>query len=99
MDIDKYAIQKTDVMLGDRIGGGQFGDVYRGLFQGILQVAIKRCKPGPGLNLKKKLIEEATITKQCEHDNVINLIGVCNDNDPYICKFCLAILHQHKYFV
>ena len=47
MDIDKYAIQKTDVMLGDRIGGGQFGDVHRGFIQGI-PAAIKRCKPGAG---------------------------------------------------
>jgi len=82
---DKYSWTHSDVRLDETLGKGHFGEVFRGyLIPKKMGVAIKTCKPNDDvINQKQKFIEEAEIMKTCNHPNVVKLIGICKDEDPY----------------
>lgn len=46
---DQWEIPKSSLRLLRKIGHGQFGDVYEGLWNNTTPVAIKTLKPGKGL--------------------------------------------------
>ena len=41
---DVLTIEVSDIEIKERLGGGQFGDVYRGVWQGTTAVALKKLK-------------------------------------------------------
>ncbi len=85
---DKFSHLSANVRRDVKLGNGHFGDVFKGmLLQERLPVAIKTCREGVDDVIKKKFLEEAEIMKPYDHPNVVRLIGVCNDMEPYmICK-------------
>lgn len=96
---DKYSWAHSDVRLDETLGKGHFGEVFRGyLIPKKMPVAIKTCKPNLDVvNEKQKFIEEAEIMKTCNHPNVVKLIGICKDQDPYyICKSTFAMCFLNK---
>ena len=53
-----------------------------------LPVAIKTCREGVDAIKKKQFLEEAEIMKPYDHPNVVKLIGICNDQEPFmICEY------------
>ena len=53
-----------------------------------MPLAIKTCKEGIDEIKKKQFLEEAEIMKPYNHPNVVRLIGICNEKDPFmICKY------------
>ncbi len=44
--VDKWEIDRHDIKLIRRLGNGQFGDVWEGLWNNRMPVAIKTLKPG-----------------------------------------------------
>ena len=86
---DNSLYKWDDVKLTSRLGGGNFGDVFQGVIKSDkISVAVKTCKENQRENLKKKFLEEAEIMKPCQHPNVVKLIGICRDKEPYyICKY------------
>jgi len=81
---DKYKYLHHDITLDKRLGGGHFGDVYKGyVISTQTGVAVKTCKESTDETVKRKFLEEADIMRPCTHVNVVRLIGVCNDKEPY----------------
>uniref|UniRef100_A0A672HNW4 Tyrosine-protein kinase n=1 Tax=Salarias fasciatus TaxID=181472 RepID=A0A672HNW4_SALFA len=80
---DKWVLEHHDVIMGDLIGRGNFGEVFRGrLRSDNTPVAVKSCKENLAPEHKNKFLMEARILKQYDHPNIVRLIGVCTQKQP-----------------
>jgi len=80
---EKWELNNDDVELVEKIGRGNFGDVYKArLKQNNLSVAVKTCKVTLPDEQKKKFLQEGRILKQYEHPNIVRFIGICVQKQP-----------------
>lgn len=89
---------RSNLVLGARISGGHFGDVYEGQDQLHGKVAVKVLKQNPGestvdwANRSAELVEEAQHLKTAAHQNVVQVLNVVKDsgNDivHLVAEFC-----------
>merc|ERR1740137_410818 len=80
---EKWELNNDDVELVEKIGRGNFGDVYKArLKQNQLAVAVKTCKVTLPDEQKKKFLQEGRILKQYEHPNIVRFIGICVQKQP-----------------
>jgi len=71
--------------MGEQLGSGQFGNVYRGILQhsnSHIKVAIKTLKDGARTEDRVKFLQEAAIMGQFRHPNVVTMHGVVTDREP-----------------
>lgn len=79
---DEWEIDRTDIVMRHRLGGGQYGDVYEALWKRYnLTVAVKTLKEDT--MALKDFLEEAAIMKEMKHPNLVQLIGVCTREPPF----------------
>ncbi|XP_068280448.1 tyrosine-protein kinase Fer-like [Nyctibius grandis] len=78
----KWALNHEDVTLGELLGKGNFGEVYKGTLKDKTPVAVKTCKEDLPQEVKIKFLSEARILKQYDHPNIVKLIGVCTQRQP-----------------
>ncbi|XP_040915105.1 tyrosine-protein kinase Fer isoform X3 [Toxotes jaculatrix] len=79
----KWILNHEDVVLGDLLGKGNFGEVFKGTLQrDKTPVAVKTCKEDLPPELKIRFLSEARILKQYDHPNIVKLIGVCTQRQP-----------------
>ncbi|XP_024903484.1 tyrosine-protein kinase Fer isoform X2 [Pteropus alecto] len=78
----KWVLNHEDVTLGELLGKGNFGEVYKGVLKDKTDVAVKTCKEDLPQELKIKFLQEAKILKQYDHPNIVKLIGVCTQRQP-----------------
>ncbi|XP_017382716.1 tyrosine-protein kinase Fer isoform X4 [Cebus imitator] len=78
----KWILNHEDVTLGELLGKGNFGEVYKGTLKDKTSVAVKTCKEDLPQELKIKFLQEAKILKQYDHPNIVKLIGVCTQRQP-----------------
>ncbi|XP_030673333.1 tyrosine-protein kinase Fer isoform X1 [Nomascus leucogenys] len=78
----KWILSHEDVTLGELLGKGNFGEVYKGMLKDKTSVAVKTCKEDLPQELKIKFLQEAKILKQYDHPNIVKLIGVCTQRQP-----------------
>ncbi|XP_023587763.1 tyrosine-protein kinase Fer isoform X3 [Trichechus manatus latirostris] len=78
----KWILNHEDVSLGELLGKGNFGEVYKGILKDKTAVAVKTCKEDLPQELKIKFLQEAKILKQYDHPNIVKLIGVCTQRQP-----------------
>ncbi|KAJ8247498.1 hypothetical protein GJAV_G00247090 [Gymnothorax javanicus] len=80
---DKWVLEHDDIILGQQIGRGNFGEVFSGrLRSDNTPVAVKSCRDNLPPELKNKFLMEARILKQYDHPNIVKLIGVCTQKQP-----------------
>ncbi|XP_051947574.1 tyrosine-protein kinase Fes/Fps-like isoform X2 [Xyrauchen texanus] len=80
---DKWVLEHDDVILGQSIGRGNFGEVFSGrLHSNNMPVAVKACRENLPIEQKNKFLMEARILKQYDHPNIVKLIGVCTQKQP-----------------
>eukprot|EP00045_Choanoeca_perplexa_P005807 m.48638 g.48638 ORF g.48638 m.48638 type:complete len:580 (-) comp13305_c0_seq2:60-1799(-) len=80
MDLDKkWELKRSDVLLGDRLGGGNFGEVYLGTYN-KQTVAVKTIKEESMETVE--FMKEAHVMKKLNHPNLVKLIGVCSQDLP-----------------
>ena len=71
--------------MGDYLGSGQFGEVFRGVWECSkknVEVAVKTLKEGSSDEDRIKFLQEAAIMCQFRHPNVVTMYGVVTDGDP-----------------
>ena len=74
---DKLEIDRSSIKLQRRLGAGQFGEVWQGLWDGTTNVAVRSVKPGT--LFPSDLL--AGVTK-LQHKNLVQLYGVCTATEP-----------------
>ncbi|CAN0323380.1 unnamed protein product [Lampetra planeri] len=80
---DKWLLEHDDIILGEKLGKGNFGEVYAGRLKASgVPVAIKACHENLSQDLKNRFLMEARILKRYNHPNVVRLIGVCTRRTP-----------------
>ncbi|XP_008203475.1 tyrosine-protein kinase Fer isoform X2 [Nasonia vitripennis] len=80
---ERWELNNDDVVLLEKIGRGNFGDVYRALLKTCkTEVAVKTCKVTLPDEQKKKFLQEGRILKQYDHPNIVKLIGICVQKQP-----------------
>ncbi|XP_052417407.1 tyrosine-protein kinase Fes/Fps isoform X1 [Carassius gibelio] len=80
---DKWVLEHDDVILGQSIGRGNFGEVFSGrMHSDNTPVAVKACRENLPAEHKNKFLMEARILKQYDHPNIVKLIGVCTQKQP-----------------
>ena len=71
--------------LGETLGSGQFGEVYRGICMhsdSKFQVAVKTLKEGANEEDRVKFLQEAAIMGQFRHHNIVTMYGVVTNSEP-----------------
>ncbi|XP_012268401.1 tyrosine-protein kinase Fer isoform X3 [Athalia rosae] len=80
---ERWELNNDDVILLDKIGRGNFGDVYKAQLKTTKSdVAVKTCKITLPDEQKKKFLQEGRILKQYDHPNIVKLIGICVQKQP-----------------
>lgn len=77
---DQWEIPRDSIQLSKKLGAGQFGDVWKGMWNGTTPVAVKTLKPGT-MSVKDFMLE-ATIMKKLRHPKLIQLYAVCTEQEP-----------------
>ncbi|XP_036749465.2 tyrosine-protein kinase FRK [Manis pentadactyla] len=78
--VDQWEIDRNSVKLLKRLGSGQFGEVWEGLWNNTTPVAVKTLKPGS--MDPNDFLREAQIMKNLRHPKLIQLYAVCTLEDP-----------------
>ncbi|KAA3676185.1 fyn-related kinase [Paragonimus westermani] len=79
--VDKWEIPKTSIVLKEKIGHGQFGDVYKAVWNKTTIVAVKTLKPSSCD--PDDFLREAQVMKRLRHPNLIQLYAVCTQSEPF----------------
>ena len=78
IDFDK------DIELGDMIGGGGVGVIYKGWLKGE-EVALKTLfDPRVDERLKKEYLDELLVMSKVKHSNIVTFLGACM-TPPNLC--------------
>lgn len=77
---DQWEIDRSSLKFVRKLGHGQFGEVWEGLWNNTTPVAIKTLKPGT--MDPKDFLAEAQIMKKLRHCKLIQLYAVCTLEEP-----------------
>ncbi|KAK5647289.1 hypothetical protein RI129_002181 [Pyrocoelia pectoralis] len=77
---DQWEIDRTSLKFVKKLGHGQFGEVWEGMWNNTTPVAIKTLKPGT--MDPKDFLAEAQIMKKLRHQKLIQLYAVCTMEEP-----------------
>ncbi|XP_028256707.1 protein-tyrosine kinase 2-beta-like [Parambassis ranga] len=85
---EKYeGICRHDIVVGNILGEGFFGEVHDGIYTSPtgdkICVAIKTCKDCSA-DVKEKFLSEADLMKNLDHPNIVRLIGVIEVDPVWI---------------
>ncbi|XP_053605755.1 tyrosine-protein kinase Fer isoform X2 [Plodia interpunctella] len=80
---ETWELNNDDVQLLDKIGRGNFGDVYKARLKTTGQeVAVKTCRMALPEEQKRTFLQEGRILKQYQHPNIVRLIGIAVQKQP-----------------
>ncbi|XP_045527550.1 tyrosine-protein kinase Src42A isoform X3 [Pieris brassicae] len=77
---DQWEIDRSSLKFVRKLGHGQFGEVWEGLWNSTTPVAIKTLKSGT--MDPKDFLAEAQIMKKLRHNKLIQLYAVCTLEEP-----------------
>ncbi|XP_010625758.1 tyrosine-protein kinase ABL1 [Fukomys damarensis] len=79
---DKWEMERTDITMKHKLGGGQYGEVYEGVWKRYsLTVAVKTLKEDT--MEVEEFLKEAAVMKEIKHPNLVQLLGVCTREPPF----------------
>ncbi|CAH8531005.1 unnamed protein product [Schistosoma turkestanicum] len=79
---DHWEISKSSIVLIEKLGAGQFGEVWKGTWNGTTEVAVKTLKHGT--MSKEDFLKEARIMRAAQHPKLVRLYAVCTEDPIYI---------------
>ena len=77
---EEWEIDRRQIRLVRRLGAGQFGEVWEGLWNNTTSVAVKTLKIGTMSALE--FLQEAALMKKLRHQKLIQLYAVCTKEEP-----------------
>ena len=77
---DQWSIPRESLKLVKKLGSGQFGDVFEGVWNGTTAVAVKTLKPGS--MPVEDFLKEAAILKKLRHPKLLQLYACCTEKEP-----------------
>ncbi|GFN98062.1 tyrosine-protein kinase [Plakobranchus ocellatus] len=78
----EWELLNDDIELKMKIGTGNFGEVYKGVYKKSMEVAVKTCKDTLTEDQKLKFLQEGRILKQYKHPNIVRYIGIAAQKQP-----------------
>jgi len=82
MNQDEWEVDRTEIQMRNKLGGGQYGDVYEAYWlRHERTVAVKTLKE-EAMALPD-FLAEATIMKDLHHQSLVQLLGVCTREAPF----------------
>ncbi|KAM4712757.1 tyrosine-protein kinase FRK [Anableps anableps] len=78
--VDQWEIPRNSIKLLNKLGAGQFGEVYKGMWNDTTEVAVKTLKPGS--MDASEFLREAQLMKRLRHPKLIQLYAVCTMEEP-----------------
>ena len=79
-DNNTWEIDRKSIRFVKKLGFGQFGEVWMGVWNETTEVAVKTLKPGTmGAH---EFLEEAALMKKLRHPKLIQLYAVCTQEEP-----------------
>ena len=86
-------IPRENITCMSELGQGNFGTVMKGEAKDVAPdqsstlVAIKYLREGSDSNARNDFMREAVVVNQFDHPNILKLLGVCFDQEPYFITF------------
>lgn len=77
---DEWEIPRSSLQFIRKLGSGNFGDVWYGMWKGTTEVAIKTLKTGTMDAMA--FLQEASIMKKFRHGKLVSLYAVCSKEEP-----------------
>ncbi|XP_064402619.1 activated CDC42 kinase 1-like [Halichondria panicea] len=77
-----WELDPDTVQLDSKLVSGQFNEIWKGQQYGKYQIAIKMHKVGSMTS--SKFLGEASVLRDFDHINIIQLCGVCTKKEPYL---------------
>ena len=94
MGIDQLPIiPRENITHISELGQGNFGMVIKGEARDVVSdqsstlVAIKFLKEGSNTDARQDFVHEAVVVNKFDHPNILKLLGVCFDQEPYFITF------------
>lgn len=84
-DPDEWEVDKKNLLIGQQIGTGSFGLVYKGQLiteEGVVNCAVKTVPPTSTAKQRIDFLREATYMKQFNTFHVVRLMGVVSSSTP-----------------
>ncbi|VDO60126.1 unnamed protein product [Heligmosomoides polygyrus] len=79
---DEWEVERSEIVMHQKLGGGQYGDVYEGFWKRHERViAVKTLKEDT--MALHDFLAEAAIMKDLHHKNLVQLLGVCTREAPF----------------
>ena len=78
---DQYEIPKSQITMIRKLGAGNFGEVWKGQWQGRVDVAVKTLKPNT--MSPEAFLQEAEIMKKFSHPHLVAMYAVCTEQEPF----------------
>ncbi len=89
-DLRRVELQRDNLDLPEdteKLGSGAFGCVMMGWIcshDENIRVAVKQLQTNTSYELKSDFIREAKISLRVDHVNVVRLLHVCSQDEPYL---------------
>ncbi|XP_071807263.1 tyrosine-protein kinase Yes-like [Asterias amurensis] len=77
---DVWEVDRSTMVLASKLGSGQFGEVWKAIWNGSTSVAVKTLKEGT--MSPEAFLAEANIMKEMRHPKLVNLYGICSEKEP-----------------
>ncbi|CAH1253440.1 tyrosine-protein kinase Fyn-like isoform X1 [Branchiostoma lanceolatum] len=77
---DAWEIDRESISLKEKLGQGNFGEVWLAVWNHSTKVAVKTLRSGS--MSPQAFLEEATIMKKLRHEKLVALYAVCTDREP-----------------
>lgn len=79
---DEWEIDRTSLQFMEKLGAGQFGEVWQAKWNNTTDVAVKMLKPDS--MERQAFMQEAQIMKDLQHPKLIRLYAVCTVGEPIL---------------
>lgn len=83
---DEYEIPYDSLKFIRPLGKGNFGEVFYGIWNGTLEVAIKRLLSNTGVSTEE-FRREVAVMKAINHNKIVRLFAICTEKEP----FCIVM--------